>query len=353
MVRVVVVLLLGFALAVPAASPRATLEWKSLKYFDFASQQFLVATDKGWKGGEVVKTRGPQRPLSIVGPGSRETQPEWLWTKKCGSSRQSLSFTRSILAPGVPLEGSLNFNLGFGRDLPFRSGVFLVNGTEVAELTARPGKLSGFPIAFNDRLPQQALKAFKYGTNLLTIRATRGVLPKGQRCNSPNRLVAVVADLRLRFLPDVVAVPSPLGPKQAGAVAGQRQSVQGSIRFRSLGPSGSAGGTFVFDWAGQGVEPVFGSTSISGLRNCKAQGAGEISGKVECEYGDLPVGGTLAVGVRGIVETPTKWSPSSSGDLSMAWTIRPAGGDANAGNNSSSHTIVLCGAKTTDSRCKK
>jgi hypothetical protein len=354
--RIALFLLLAFAVAVPAASSRSAADWKKLRYFDFASQQLVVATDEEWRGGDVVQTRGPQRPLSIPGPGLRKTQPEWLWTRNCGSSRQSVSFARSILAPGVPLEGYLNFVLGFGRDLPFRSGVFLVNGTEVAELTVRSGKLKGFPSEFRGALPKKALKAFKYGANTLTIRAERGTLPKGQRCNSPNRLVAAVADLRLRFLPDVVAVPSPLGPEQVGDIgADARRSIQGSIRFRNVGPSGSPGGKFVFDWSGGGIDRAsFGPAGFSGgVRGCKFQAYYEVAGKLECEYEDLPVGGTLTVNVRGHIETPAKWAPTSTGELSMSWTLNPAGGDAKAGNNGSSHQITFCGPRATDPRCKK
>jgi hypothetical protein len=352
--RISIVLLLGLAIAVPAASSRSAADWKNLKYFDFASQQFIVATNEAWKGGRALKALPNQRLLPIQGPGRRETTPKWLWTTTCGPSPQFVSFARSILAPGVPSEGTLDFTLGFGRDLPFKSGVFLVNGTEVARLTPRAGKLRGFPTSFQDRVPARALKAFRYGINTLTIRAQRGALSKGQRCNSQNRLVGVTAILKLMFRPDVMAVPSPLGPAQVGAVASQRQGISGSLRFRNLGPSGSPGGRFAFDWAASGVETVFGAPSITGnVRNCKSIGVSDVAGKVECEYGDLPAGGSLAVNVRGIVETPARWGPSSSGDVSMSWEMRPAGSDVNYGNNTSGHKIVLCGAAATDPGCKK
>lgn len=353
--RVSVVLLLGLAIAVPAASSRPAADWKKLKYYDFTSQQLIVATDEAWTGGRVLNVLPNQQLPPIQGPRIREeTEPKWLWGKTCGSSPQFVSFARSILAPGVPSEGTLDFSLGFGRDLPFKSGVFLVNGTEVARRTARAGKLRGFPTSFQDRVPARALKAFSYGMNTLTIRAQRGTLPKGQRCNSPNRLVGVTATLKLSFVPDVMAVPSPLGPAQVGLVAGQRQSISGILRFRNLGPSGSAGGRFAFDWSAGGVETIFGAPSITGnVRNCKSIGVSDVAGRVECDYGDFPAGRSLTVKVRGIVETPARWGPTSSGDLSMRWDMRPAGSDAKPGNNSSGHRVVLCGAATRDPRCKK
>src|SRR6187551_335754 len=209
--RAALVLFLGLVIAVPAASTRSATDWKTLKYFDNVSQQLVVATGVGWTGGRVLVTPANQRPLSISGPGLRSTSPRWLWSTTCGSPAQFVSFSKQIAAPGVPTEASLDFVLGFGRELPFRSGAFLVNGAEVARIKVPPGKFSGFPKSFSGPLPPAALKAFRYGVNTLTVRADRSALPKGQRCNSPNRLVGVVASLKLRFRPDLVAVPSSFG----------------------------------------------------------------------------------------------------------------------------------------------
>jgi hypothetical protein len=329
----------------------STAGWKGLKYFDYESQHLVVATDGAWKGGRVVPTLSIQRPLTVNGPGLRETGPRWLWATTCGSAPQFVSFTRLVRAPGVPREGSLELNLGFGRDLPFRSGEFLVNGKEVARIVVKPGKTSGFPQTFSGPLTAKALKAFNYGANTLTIRAERKALPKGERCNTKNRVVGLYASLSLRFSPDVVAAPSTLGLAQVVTVFGP---YSGQMIFRNRGPSGSAGGTFVFGWSSQYVEPVIGTASISGgVRNCKAQGAGEVYGTIECEYGDLPVGKVLTVGFRGLVRQLDNWTPRSVGDLSHTWELRPAGGDVFASNNDGSHTVLFCGAQATDSRCKK
>ena len=345
------VLVVGLAVCVSAASSSSTAGWKGLKYFDYESQQLVVATDGAWKGGRVVPALAAQRPLDISGPGLRRTKPQWLWAATCGSAPQFVSFTREIRAPGDAKEGSLYFSLGFGRDLPFKSGDFLINGTEVARIVVPKGKFGGFPKYFSGPLPARALKAFNYGPNTLTIRVQRGSLPKGQRCNSPNRLVGVVATLSLRFMPDVVAAPSTLGLGQVATTFGP---YTGQMIFRNRGPSGSAGGRFIFDWSSQYVEPVIGSASLSGgVSNCRSKQDGQAYGTIECEYGDLPVGKVLTVGFRGVARPLANWGPRSTGDLHHSWQILPAGGDVNGANNHGSHSVLFCGPQATDSRCKK
>lgn len=356
--RTALVVLIALAVAVPGASSRSAADWKKLEYFDFDSQQLVVATDDEWSGGRVVKTSGVQRPLSISGPGLRTTQPEWLWAANCGSPQQSVFLTRELFAPGVPFEGRLEFWLGYGHDLPFRSGTFRVNGTEVAKLTAHTGKLRGRPVGFVGQLEKEDLKAFKYGTNTLTIRADRGALPKGkgQPCNSPNRLVAVFAALTLRFQSGVYAVPSRLGPAQVGGARPlQVVPLKGSPRFKNEGPSGSPGGKFRFSYSQSGLTTViFDPEDFSGVRECKRtayyKGTG---GTIECEYGDLPVGGTLTVGVRGEAHTPPGWPPTASGIVSMSWDVTPAGGTASRRGTGSTHTIHVCAERATSGPCKK
>lgn len=343
----------SLGICVPAASSSSTAGWTKLKYFDYGSQHLVVATDAAWKGGRVVPTAPNQRLLDISGPGLKRTNPQWIWAKACSSAPQFVTFTREVRAPGVPREGFLDFNLGFGRDLPFRSGVFLVNGTEVAKIVVRPGKTSGFPKAVSEPLSARDRKAFDYGANTLTIRVERKALPKGESCHSPNRLVAVYATLKLLFTPDLVAAPSGLG---LGQVVNQFGPYTGRMTFRNVGPSGSPGGTFIFGWSSQNVDPLISSiASFSGdVGKCKSTDDGKPFGTVECEYGDFPVGKVLAVNFRGSVRQLANWGPRSSGDLSHTWELRPAGGsDVKPSNNHGSHTVVFCGPQTTDSRCKK
>ena len=73
------VLVVGLAVCVSAASSSSTAGWKGLKYFDYESQQLVVATEGTWKGGRVVPALAAQRPLDISGPGLRRTKPQWLW----------------------------------------------------------------------------------------------------------------------------------------------------------------------------------------------------------------------------------------------------------------------------------
>jgi hypothetical protein len=349
------VLVVGLAVCVPAASSMSTAGWKGLKYFDYDSQQLVVATDGAWKGGRVVRTLSNQKLLDISGPGLRRTTPKWFWANTCGSSPQFVTFTRQVRAPGDPKEGYLFFDLGFGRDLPFKSGEFLINGKEVERIVVPPGKFSGFPKYFSGPLPAKALKAFNYGMNTLTIRAERKALPKGQGCNSPNRLVGVYATLSLTFKPDLIALPSPYGVEQAVRIsAGASGGGVGKLRFRNAGPSGSPGGRLIFNWAASGaIETAFSPASFIGLEepfsNCKGQGL--IAGEIECQYGDFPVGKLSTVTVVTGARATARFTPDTFAVLSLQWQILPAGGDDKAANNYFTHTIVLCGTTTKEPRC--
>jgi hypothetical protein len=344
------VLVVVLAVCVPAASSLSTVGWKGLKYFDYESHQLVVATDAAWKGGRVVPTASNQKLLDISGPGLKRTNPKWIWARTCGSSPQVVTFTRQIRAPGNATEGSVNLTLGFGRDLPFKEGELLVNGKEVARVVVKPGRLSGFPAYISGPVPPKALKALKYGLNTLTIRAERKAIPKGQGCYNPNRLVGIYATLSLTFRADLVAVPSTLGLSQIATKFGP---YAGNMVFRNLGPSGTAGGKFFFEWSSQYADPLIGKASLSGVSNCKSTDDGKPFGKIECEFGELPAGKALTVGFRGAVREPDGWRPTYVGDLFQSWQIQPAGGDVKPANNHGSHRITICGPLTTDSRCKK
>jgi hypothetical protein len=351
------VLVVGLAVCVPAASSMSTAGWKSLKYFDYESQHLVVATDGSWEGGRVVPTPSNQKLLDINGPGLRRTTPKWFWANTCGSSPQFVTFTRRVRAPGDAKEGSLFFSLGFGRDLPFLNGEFLINGKEVARVVVPPGKFSGFPKYFSGPLPAKALKAFKYGMNTLTIRAERKALPKGQGCNNPNRLVGVVATLSLTFKPDLIALPSPEGVEQAVRIAaGGFGGGIGNLRFRNAGLSGSPGGRLFFKWAASGaIETAFTPQSFIGLEepfsNCKGEGL--IVGEIICQYGDFQVGKLSTIKVITGARATARFTPDTFAILSLQWQIVPVGGDDKAADNSFTHTIVLCGAATKEPRCAK
>jgi hypothetical protein len=352
--RGVAALVLGLALGVAAASSNSTANWRNLKYFDYESQHLVVATDGSWDGAEVALASKFQKPQQIQGPGLKKTNPSYIWVRTCGAGAQSVSFSKTILAPGDPEEGTLYLNLGFGRDLPFRSGELLVNGTRVARVVVPSGRFGGFPQAVSEPLSAKDRKAFRYGPNKLTIHADRKALRKGEACNSPNRLIGVLANLSLRFRPDLVAVPSDKGLEQAvRAAPGQTTGALGTLTFRNLGPSGSPGGRLVFTWAASGaIETAFGQSTFDlnpPFRSCKGEGL--VSGTIECAYADYQVGRVAPIVVRAPARPTAKFTPTSSASLSISWQLVAVGGDVNGANNSSTHTIILCGAANKEPRC--
>jgi hypothetical protein len=284
------------------------------------------------------------------------TGVKWIWAPACGSPAQFVSFTKTVLAPGDAVEGRLDFALGLGRNLPFRSGVFLVNGTAIARLTARRGKTAGFAIQYTGPLSPRALKAFTYGVNTLTIRADRSALPKGEPCNNLNRLIAAVASLDVRFRTDIVALGSQKGEKQiTPASAGTSAAAIGDLEFRNAGPSGSTGGKLIFRWLATGpVQTAFAPSAFSApapFGDCT--GGGEMTGTIECTYTDFPAGTVASINVRAVARALPEFTARSAGELEMDWQIIPDGGDRQATNNYASHTVMLCGAQTTDPRCKE
>jgi hypothetical protein len=347
------VVVVGLGISVPAAS-RSAADWTKLKYFDYESQHLVVATDRSWEGGKITLAAKTQQPLDISGPGLKRTRPSYIWAPTCTSGSQSVSFSKTVQAPGDPEEGTLFFNLGFGRDLPFRSGELLVNGTAIARIKVPSGRFGGFPQAVSESLSAKDRKAFRYGPNKLTIRADRKALKKGEACNSPNRLIGVLAHMSLRFRPDLVAVPSPRGLVQAvRASAGSTTGALGTLTFRSVGPSGSPGGKLVFTWAASGaIETAFTPSSFDlnpPFSACKGEGL--TTGTVECVYADFQVGRVAPIVVRAPARATAQFTPASSASLSISWQLIPVGGDVKSANNHASHQIVLCGAANREARC--
>jgi hypothetical protein len=361
--RLLAILALTLAVGVPSASPRSATDWKHLKYFIYESQQMFVTTDKSWEDAKVVHPPGPGLAAGDApSPFDRRLSRDWIWAPTCQSGAQSVTMTQTFLAPGRPIppggavDSTFYFALGAGRGSPFHSGVYLINGVEIARIV-NPDPLKGRPAEISGKLPPRALKAFHYGENKLTIRVQKTALKKGERCNTRDRLIGALADLSLIFRPDLVAVPSPKGLEQAvRKKAGEVVGALGDIAFVNRGPSGSPGGKLVFEInSNQGLFSASSPSNITVVppfHTCTGGGVG-FSTELTCKFDDFPAGKRVELFVIVAARLDKNFPANGTTDLGLRWTISPGGGsDTNQANNYTTHRFIVCGTASTDERCK-
>jgi len=268
-------------------------DWKHLPYMLYEIQEELITTDGSWENAKVVAP--PSRALRPAAPPPWDTRLKlaYIWAPHCLSGRQTVSLTKTFKAPGRPASGNLYLLPGIGYPKPFHSVSVLVNGRPIGHL----GDLtSGKQTEISAPLKPEALAAFHYGTNKLTIRGEKAALKKGEACNNRRRLIGFLSMLSLRFQPDLEALPSDKGREQAvRSAAGKVVGALGSIRFVNHGPSGSAGGKLVFRISGNVfVETAWTPSTLQvspPFHDCVGQGTGiAVQGTITCEYSDFPAG---------------------------------------------------------------
>jgi hypothetical protein len=349
-------LALALLVGVPSTSARSATDWKHLKYFLNESQLMFVTTDSSWEHAKVVH---PVSPGLAAGdpppPWDTRLDRDWIWAPTCLSGPQSVTMTQTFMAPGDPSDGTFYFALGNGRGSPFHSGVYLINGVEIGRIV-NPDPLKGRAAELSAKLPPRALKAFQYGPNKLTIRVEKTALKKGERCTTRDRVIGALADLSLTFRPDLVTLPSPKGAEQATRKkAGEVVGALGEISFVNRGPSGSPNGKLVFEILGNsGLKAAWGRSTITAeapFHGCTGEGVG-LSGELTCEYSDFPAGKRVSLFVISAARVEPGFPPNGLTTLSFRWTLYPAGSDTNQANNSTTHTIIVCGTVSQDPRCK-
>jgi hypothetical protein len=141
--------------------------------------------------------------------------------------------TKTFQAPGHPFTGNLYLDPTFGFPRPIHSVSVTVNGRPIGHL----GDITSTAQSISPPLTPEALTAFHYGLNRVTIRVDKAALKKGEACNNPNRSIGIVSMLSLRFEPDLEAVPSDKGRVQAvRSAAGKVVGALGTMRFVNHGP---------------------------------------------------------------------------------------------------------------------
>jgi hypothetical protein len=356
--RLLPLLACALVLSMLGGAGAAGIDWKSLPNFDYYNQRLRLSTDSTWGGAHVVdagKFLNFQPDTSWP-----KLKRQWLWSASCGQQAQRVVFTKTFLAPGVPVSGNLNLYYGPGNQFlgnrPYESAVYEINGIEIGRL----GNTARFPKKFapelSAALSARALHAFRHGQNRATIRVDRAQLKKGDPCTHPNspkvggnvRYIAVLADLSLLFGADLRAV-APQTPQQVQHVTnGQTVSLQGVPSFANDGPSTSLGGTVQLSAGGDGqtilVEPM--THGVAPLTDCKLEQT-----RITCTYPELRAGARTSINVTAAMKVNIGFFQNGVGKLTIQWSITRPGLDPNGANNTAQTVAILCAPGATVAPC--
>lgn len=356
------VLVFGLGTGVSAAAPK--VDWKRLRhvYYDLSRVEAFISTGPGW-GGRVVKPLGGyQRGLTPDWAIERGLLPQPLWTAACGRKPQTVLFSDSFELPGPAKEGTLIVAYaGLGSLQAIDSATVSANGRELGRTKSL---VSGYA---KIALDAADLRAFRYGSNSISVRATKPALPAGvTACNTANdnltskRRVGVAVGLHLTFAADMQTSQSFRGPKQFFKATPNRTVViEGLLKVRNAGPAASVSGRF-------GVE-LLGAAS---LRSLTGVGATEVKAPapiggceteirnpfmyivVTCPYTDFPPGKSLVVKVPVVIRVVEDLAVNfSQATVKVSWGIGGIGDDGTV--NGQAHEIVFCGPQASDPGCQQ
>ncbi len=359
--RQTLVLLLGtIALSSIGGAAAARIDWKSLPYFDYPNQRLLLSTDANWGGGRAVDAANLNLAATTSWP---KTKRQWIWSPACGTAAQRVVFSKTILVPGVPLDGTVNLMYGPGNQYyggrPYVSAMIQVNGIEIGRLH----DLAHFPKKYQPwlsvALDNRARKAFRYGANTVTIRVERAALKKGDRCTHPAatsggnvRYVAIGADIALGFGSDLQAVP-PAKPQQVrkDVKNGDSVTLQGTIAVKNNGPSSSLGGTVLVNANGDGQTIILQNLVVPNAPLDKSSCTFDQQ-QIVCKYGELPAGAAATMFVAVGVKANTGYFRGGAGRLTLMWSVTgPARDPGTSANGTTQATVVMCVTGATDPAC--
>ncbi len=337
--------LVAVASALLGGSAAQDTDWRKLPYFDYPNQLLSLTTDGTWEGAQVVDA-GFLNPTG----GKRH----YIWAATCAAGEQFASFSKTIMVPGAPINGTVALTYGPGNqyygDRPYKSAVLLVNSRDAARLGDMTGPPGGIAPEFRGPLPPAALSAFQYGPNTLTIRVQKAALKKGEPCNNPKsgRYISVLADLELRFGSDLQVVP-PTNPRAIKKNVANKQvvPVEGTVQFVNAGPSASLEGKVRLSVSGPGrgfITEFFQASAPLG--DCKRD-----EGVLECSFKDFRAGGTASLLYHGAVSVNYGFLKNGAGQIDVAAEITGIGQDPNPANNHQLAVVIVCAPKATDPSC--
>jgi hypothetical protein len=251
---------------VPSLATSATpIDWKHVPHFDYALQRIHLTTDGSWTNAYVANT-GPFKP----------SDGRYIWAAQCVGGEQRVTFSKTISAPGAPLEGQARLTYGPGNQLyggrPYKSAELLVNGATIAQL----GNINANPRTVapevSGAISKTDLGVFRYGTNTITVHAVKAALKQGERCVDPKkpRYVSVFASLDFQFGSDLsVSLPRKARVVERNVMNGQNVAASGVINLLNDGPSASLEGYVLFQVIGPGIAAISPKTSVSEPLDCK------------------------------------------------------------------------------------
>jgi ribosomal protein L21E len=243
-VRLVLAGVLAATLLVTGASA-ANPDWKKLKYFHYDLYELaLGTTSSGWSNAVKLPTSKAGFVPSSLPSWARDRgeRVDAIWDDTCKKGTQKVAFTRSFLAPGDANEafGWLTYSAGTGSGV--KEVRVLLNGVLIAKTGAYHSGVNQIGSKTSDPAPlAAALKAFKFGSNALTIRVTKG--PRSTGCGISFALLAKFgANVELgesRESAQAAAIPKYKKVDPGATVA---VDVTGTIR--NDGPASTLGGKF-------------------------------------------------------------------------------------------------------------
>lgn len=353
---------LGLLLALPAAAPAAS-PWMALPYFQFEPHTLFLATDTTWTGAKEV----PTTQLTVV-------PSEWqrrgitrlaLWAAKCRpGAAQTASFTKTFNAVGPADVATGNLQYAAATNSITKVEVFL-NGVLVKSF----GRGKGGDFAFGPA----GRAAFRYGINLVKVRATRRKLPKHARCNAGPSSQANGVSLTIAgtFRTDLTYRDADSKTTYYKTSAGQVHRFTALLGTYNRGPGHALEGATSFVLS-SGYEAALGDvlvTSVAPYATCTVTEKTHARNfEIFCPFSDWAPSETInEIQISFVAAMDTELA-SNFDDVAVRldWTVAPGAvngttlGPSDAdpnlhtalSNNTKSATWVLCGAKSTQEGCK-
>ncbi len=342
--------LVFFALAAPG-SAAAQINWQGLPYFVFEGPALVLATDGSWSGAKSVNV-GRFTPSNGTYGLTRSYKRRYIWGRTCGRSKERRTFRKQIYVPGQAYKGTFSLGYGPARSQPFDGAVMEVNGEKIVRLPKAGRRFRGYRAG---AVPLAALRAFRYGTNTIEIRATKRKLRKGQKCNNRKvpRFVGVLGDLTLDFAGDIRVTPPVLSKEIVrNVVNGQVVGIEGTARFTNAGPSAALGGDMQLSATGPGTSAVAPLGSYPGppFHTC---GVVEFAPSTfKCRFGEFRAGTSSSFRFTAANRVNTAYFKNGAERFNVYLQANDRTlDDPNPRDNSQIKTVVLCMAGATDPDC--
>lgn len=349
----------AFALGVPvlvtAASGASGEDWTRLKYFEAKLYELGLGTNSRWTNAEKVPPASAGFVPSLLPSWARARGETFdaIWADACKKGPQKASFTRSFLAPGDAHEALGYLVYSQGGQSAIKEVRVLLNGVLIAKAGAYRSGTNQIGPKTGDPAPLPAApKAFKFGTNVLTIRVTKG--PNAAKCGIAFVLLAKFgANLEMgesRESARNAAVPKYQKFDPAASVA-----VDVTATVRNDGPSAVLGGKFVVFVGGDMT--INGALIQAGgkLAQCSDTALDPPRGvQKECSFGEWQPGQRerVRVVVRARVTDAVNYGERK---VEITWGITDYAGVRGAspgGIYSVTVKYVACGPGSTDPNCK-